>query len=247
MDKIRAIVIDDEQSARDVLTTLLDFSSYQVEIVESCADFLVGVEAIKKHKPDVVFLDIQMPNYAGYEISNFIDPILFKIIFVTAYDKYALKAFELNAIDYLLKPIDRLKLDDALKRLYESIEVERKMSDYKNLLAALNKEKDETLTLSESGKTHVIQYNDLIAFNASGAYCNVYINNYETLTVSKNLRHYEKLLEDSSEFIRIHRAWIVNKNYIRFISKSKKEVSLENNILAKISRNKIHELENALR
>ena len=107
-----AIIVDDERSAREILSGLLVRYCPQINIVEKCKGLKEAVEAIKKQKPSLVFLDIEMPNYAGYEIVSFFEEIDFEIIFVTAYDQYALKAFEISAVDYLLKPvtIERLKL-----------------------------------------------------------------------------------------------------------------------------------------
>ncbi|MFT5823774.1 MAG: two-component system LytT family response regulator [Crocinitomix sp.] len=94
MELIKAIIVDDEQDARKVLTALINFSDYPVQIIASCSSLETAVIEINRLKPAVVFLDIQMPNYAGYEIVNFFDEIDFEIVFVTAYEKYALKAFE---------------------------------------------------------------------------------------------------------------------------------------------------------
>ena len=113
---IKTIIIDDEKSARNVLANLLERASSDIEIVATCCDLQQGVAQIKKTKPNVAFIDVQMPNYAGYEISKFFDTIDFEIVFVTAYDQYAIKAFELNAIDYLVKPINRNKLALTLEK-----------------------------------------------------------------------------------------------------------------------------------
>ena len=109
MNKIKAIIVDDEKRARNVLDQLLSRNFDNIEVVAQCADVPSAVEEIKRLKPDVVFLDIQMPNYVGYELVNFFDKVDFDIIFVTAFDQYAIKAFELSAIDYIVKPIDRNK------------------------------------------------------------------------------------------------------------------------------------------
>ena len=94
-DRIKAVLVDDEESARNVLFSLLSRHCPSVEVVDQCGDVMSAVESIKKHNPDVLFLDIEMPMYAGYEIVSFFDKIDFEIVFVTAYDKYAIKAFEM--------------------------------------------------------------------------------------------------------------------------------------------------------
>ncbi|MGL4597265.1 MAG: LytR/AlgR family response regulator transcription factor, partial [Bacteroidia bacterium] len=100
MNRIRAILVDDEESARDVLQNLLLRFCPEVELIAKCENILEAVELIKKEEPDLVFLDIEMPNYAGYEIVSFFEKINFQIIFITAYDQYAIRAFEIAAIDY---------------------------------------------------------------------------------------------------------------------------------------------------
>lgn len=104
MSIIKAILVDDEQRARSVLSNLIKRCDLNVDILAQCSCLENAVEEIKNLQPDVVFLDVQMPNYAGYEIANFFEEISFDIIFVTAFDEYAIKAFELSAIDYLVKP-----------------------------------------------------------------------------------------------------------------------------------------------
>src|SRR6478735_3401789 len=117
MNTIRAILVDDEESARDVLQNLLQRFCPEVTLVAKCENVMLAVDVIKKEKPDLVFLDIQMPNYAGYEIVKFFDKVDFEIVFITAYDQYAIRAFEIAAIDYLLKPIDIDRLKLAVKRV----------------------------------------------------------------------------------------------------------------------------------
>ena len=103
---MRSIIVDDEESARDVLSALLHRYHSEIEVIDKCTNVEEAVSSIKKYNPELIFLDIEMPRFAGYEILNFFENVDFKIIFVTAYDQYAIKAFELAALDYLLKPID---------------------------------------------------------------------------------------------------------------------------------------------
>jgi two-component system LytT family response regulator len=117
MKTIKAILVDDEEGARDVLANLLLRFCPNVELLAKCSNIPEAVEQIKSLQPDLVFLDIEMPNYAGYEIVNFFEKIDFEIVFVTAYDQYAIRAFEIAALDYLLKPIDIERLKLAVERV----------------------------------------------------------------------------------------------------------------------------------
>ena len=117
MSKIKAILVDDEESARDVLENLLRRFCPEIDLLDKCNNVEQAVESIKQHKPNLVFLDIEMPNYAGYELVDFFTEIDFEIIFVTAYDQYAIKAFEVSAVDYLLKPIEIERLKESVSRV----------------------------------------------------------------------------------------------------------------------------------
>ena len=123
MKKIRAILVDDEESARDVLENLLKRFCPEVELLAKCTNVEQAVASIRELQPDLVFLDIEMPNYAGYEIVKFFPEINFELIFVTAYDKYAIRAFEVSAVDYLLKPIDIDRLKNAVSRVMKQLSV----------------------------------------------------------------------------------------------------------------------------
>ena len=166
MTRIKTILIDDEQSARSVLTNLLHRISSDVEIIASCSTLEEGVEQIKKLKPNVVFLDVQMPNYAGYEIGRFFSNIDFEIIFVTAFDRYAIKAFELNAIDYLVKPVDRTKLGKALDKLKDKLSNKTALVDYQSLLKTIKEKSFKKIVIPELGNRRIVSLNEIVAIEA---------------------------------------------------------------------------------
>ena len=116
---LRTIIVDDEQSAQDVLENLLDRYCPSVQLLDKCSNVEEAVASIEKNQPDIVFLDIEMPNYAGYELVSFFETVNFDIIFITAYDHYAIKAFEVSAVDYLLKPVDIERLKSAVDKVQE--------------------------------------------------------------------------------------------------------------------------------
>ena len=218
-----------------------------VEIVANCNSLEEAVKAIKKHKPSVVFLDVQMPNYAGYEIASFFDSIDFEIIFVTAYDQYAIKAFELNAIDYLVKPINRQRLQEALDKLTERIEQQDDLSRFHVLLESMKDKEQGKIIISELGFKRIISLSDIIAIEAKGAYSNIHLKNDNTLLVSKNLKYFESILPVNGPFFRSHKSWIVSKNEIESYVKSKGEILLKQNIVAKVSRYRMQDLEKLMK
>ena len=203
---------------------------------------LSAIESIKNKKPDVVFLDIEMPNYAGFEIVSFFKEIDFEIIFVTAYDKYAIKAFEISAVDYLLKPIDISRLKEAVIKLEEKLKVKSVNLNYNALSENLQSKKINNLIIPFEGNHKAIKIDDIVAIEAQEAYSCIHTNERNFL-VSKNLKHFESVLEDNSSFFRTHKSWIVNVNHMINYSKSKFEINLSNSITAKLSKYKKSDFE----
>ncbi len=249
-NQLKAIVIDDESAARNVLKNLLDWSEESIVVVDEADHLVKGVEIIKKHQPEVVFLDVQMPDYAGYEIVQFFDQIDFEIIFVTAFDQYAIKAFELSALDYLVKPIDRDRLDQALLKVRKSV-TQRNLADNYNVLKEVVEKKEvKKIVISEIYEGHIQQrlliIKDIIAVEAQRAYCLIYLKNSDSLLVSKNLKSFEELLPIGDPFIRTHRSWLVNATLVERINIGTGTVVLSDNIIAKLTKANISNLEKAM-
>lgn len=191
MAHIKAVIVDDEPGARNVLSHLLDLGHPEVQIVASCENLIDAVPKIKGLQPDVVFLDVEMPEYSGYEIARFFDEIEFQIVFITAYDKYAIKAFEINAVDYILKPIEWPRLAAAIEKISLSLKQQQNLKRYHEMLQTLENQKSPSLILTESGKKQVIKLTDIIAFCAKGAYSEVYVKEDKPIVVSKNIGTFE--------------------------------------------------------
>ncbi|WP_317896654.1 LytR/AlgR family response regulator transcription factor [Aurantibacillus circumpalustris] len=245
MNKLRAILVDDEESARDVLQNLLLRFCPEVELVAKCENVMVAVEAIKKENPDLVFLDIEMPNHAGYELVKFFDEINFKIIFVTAYDQYAVRAFEIAAIDYLLKPIDIPRLQNAVSRVVENKNLEHQSDQLSLLSNSLENKQLKNIIISDKGQQNLILIEHIVAIEAQESYCIVHTTERK-YTVSKNLKHFEIILESLTLFLRVHKSWIVNKSFIKNYSKSDLTIQLSNGLTAKLSKYKKAEFESAI-
>lgn len=234
---IKAILVDDEERARNVLSTLLEKHIPEISLVDKCEDVEQAVESIKKNKPDVVFLDIEMPRYAGYEIVDFFKDIDFEIIFVTAYDHYAIKAFELSAIDYLLKPIDISRLKEAVGRLSEKLGNRKMEENYKLLIESLKEEKTDKIIIPVNREQKVLYLEEIIAIEAKESYSVLWCSEDQKYMVSKNLKHFESILENT-EFFRSHKSWLINSTKINSYSKKSLEITLEKDIKAKLSKYK---------
>lgn len=237
MNIVEAIIVDDEPRARRVLKNILAINDcVHVDIIAECSNVKDAVAVIKKLKPQLVFLDVQMPIYAGYEIVDFFESIDFEIIFVTAHDQYAIKAFEICAIDYLVKPIDRNRLQEALKKLDSKIQTNNNLLKYKDLLETIKNKSYNKLVVPESGNRRIVAFLDIIAIRANGSYTDIHLNDNKMITTSKNLKYYENLLSKDNCFFRSHRSWIVNISYIKSFNRTKSTLELQNNIFARISR-----------
>ena len=245
MNKLRAILVDDEESARDVLENLLLRFCPDVELLAKCTNVEQAVETIKKEKPDLVFLDIEMPNYAGYEIVNFFDKIDFAIIFITAYDRYAVRAFEIAAIDYLLKPIDISRLKSSIHRVLQQHNLSQQTDRISLLSNALENKQLKNVIISDKGNQHILSIESIIAIEAQESYCIIHTRD-KKYTVSKNLKHFETVLSSVPTFIRVHKSWIINKAYLKNYSKSDLSIQLSNGLMAKLSKYKKTEFEAAI-
>lgn len=240
--KIKAILVDDEESARNVLSNLITRFCPQLEIVQTCNNVISAVEAIKQHQPDVVFLDIEMPNYAGYELVSFFENVTFEIIFVTAYDKYAIKAFEISAVDYLLKPVEIDRLKQAVEKLVVKNNLLNPNKNYNALKDNLKAESISKIVVRKNDGQEIVAIDDIIAIEAQEAYSCIHTisDNY---LMSKNLKHFETIFEQNNSFFRSHKSWMINLNKVKSFSKTKLEIELENSIVAKLSKYKKPEFE----
>lgn len=247
MRAIKCVIIDDEASARDILQNLLLSFCDNVTISARCINLESGIEAIKEHSPDVVFLDIEMPKYAGYEIVKFFEEITFDIVFVTAYDKYALKAFEVSALDYLLKPIEIDRLIDTMQKIQKRVDQRSTLEQYNILQQSILSKEVTKIPVIHQGYRLFLKIDEIIAFEAQGSYCKIFTNSNQSYLVSKKVKYYEGLLAENKAFFRTHKSWIVNLSLMKSFSKSNLEVMLDGEIKAKLSRYRISEFEDAIR
>ncbi|MBK7956851.1 MAG: response regulator transcription factor [Bacteroidetes bacterium] len=233
---IKAIIVDDEERARYVLNSFLQEYKNDIEVVALCEDVEQAVQEIKKHQPDLVFLDIEMPNYTGFELVSFFDDVNFEIIFVTAYSQFALRAFEVAAFDYLLKPIEQTRLDQSIKQFIEKRNIDKDALNYQILKESLNEKSVKKMIVTHQGMQKALNIADIIAIEAKEAYATIFDIQGNAYTMSKNLKFYESLLEDSKVFFRVHKSWLINYHHIIQYSNSDYMIYLTNQLEAKISK-----------
>lgn len=243
MTDLRAIIVDDELRARRVLRNLLKSMCSDLHIVDECGSVLTAIESIQKHQPDLVFLDIQMPEYRGYELFNMLENINFDVIFVTAYDEYAIKAFEWNALDYLTKPVERERLKQSVERAKQRKKQKIVLKDYNELVSAFETNEIKNIVVNELNSRKVIELDSILSIEGMGAYSKIHFADNSVLTVSKNLKYFQDILDDHQEFYRCHKSWIVSLNKVQSFNSSQFFLMMENNSKVKISRTKMGEIE----
>lgn len=213
---IRAIIVDDELKGRNLLNELISSRFPEINVVALARNANEGIQTISKHKPDVVFLDINMPGKSGFDMLQEIQPVQFEIIFITAYDKYAIRAFKYHAFDYLLKPIDTEELSITIERLKEK----QLQLDFKDRLESLMNQihqpqnLPDRITINSLDGITVIPVADIVYLEAAGTYTLFYLKNKEKIVSSLNLKEYEDLLSDH-HFFRIHNSFLINMAEVR--------------------------------
>lgn len=201
---IRAILIDDEPLARSIVREYLQ-AFPQINIEEECIDGFEGIKSIQRLKPDLVFLDIQMPKINGFEMLELVEELP-KVIFTTAFDEYAMKAFEINAVDYLLKPFSKERFDKAIQKVIDMPAViTPQLTDEGNNVYL---QQSQRIVIRDQGKIIIIPLADILYFEADDDYVKIHTKDKIYLK-NKTLAYYEKALEGTS-FLRVHRSFLVN-------------------------------------
>lgn len=238
----KAVIIDDESRARVLLQGMLETAVPEVEIVALCEDLPAGIKAIRKFQPDLVYLDIEMPGNSGLELLDFFneEEIRFSIIFTTAYSHYAIKAFKLSAIDYLLKPIEQDELVASFERFKRTNE--RDKNNYSLLKENLKIRDSQKLAVPSGNSYRFIELDDIHYLKADGSYTQLVFTDETRLIASRTLKNFEEILDDSTSFFRCHKSFLVNSKYITGYNKSDGHLLLKNNITIPISPDKISEL-----
>ena len=218
MQRIKTLVVDDEPLAREGISTLLQGAG-DFQVIGHCANGEEAIEAIEAKKPDVVFLDVQMPEIDGFQVLEALDPKRIPtVIFVTAYDQYALRAFDIHAVDYLLKPVDMERFEQALERTRKRLESKQTNGTDKHLKSLLEglKSRDrklERLVVKTGGKIFFLRTEEIDWIEAAGDYVKIHINTTEHI-IRERITELESKL-DPSRFLRIHRSTIVNIDRIK--------------------------------
>ena len=229
---IRAVIIDDIPEAIEVLSSDIKIYCNNIDIVGSANGVVSGAKLIKSIQPDLVFLDIQMPDGSGFDLLEILDDTDFKLIFTTASDEFAVKAFKFSAIDYLLKPIDPDDLVQAVNKIKEQVNP----TDRLQLLKA-NLDTPKKLALNTVDKIHIVDIKDIIRLESNINYTQFYFKDESKLLVTKTLKEFDKLLSEHN-FIRVHQSHLIAKNQIKAFLKQNGEIQLKDGSKVPVSTRK---------
>lgn len=218
---IKAVIIDDEPLAREVVKEyLLGFP--QIEVVQECNDGFEGLKAIQQHQPDLVFLDIQMPKITGFEMLELVEKLP-AVIFTTAFEEHAIRAFEVNAVDYLLKPFSAERFEKAVQKWLDHFHKPAEMPDTNALLEAASATplQNNRVVIRLNGKIKIIPVSEIHYLEAADDYVKV-VTHEGNFLKNKTMAFFEKTL-DPAQFTRVHRSYILNINQVTRIEPYEKE------------------------
>ena len=241
---MKALIIDDEKKARQVLNILVEENCPKISQIFLAEDLLSGIEIIKKEEPSIVFLDIEMPEHSGLEILNFIEKEVynFEIIFTTAYSEYAIQAFQLSAIDYLLKPVRPSQIKEAVDKAISFLgnsQINKRLLELKTSLQDSNFKK---IGLPYADGIKFVNFDEIVCLEADGMYTKVSTTKDGTILVSKPLKFFVESLNKINVFYRPHRSHLINLSYIKeYIKKDGGYILMENDKTVSISKDKKEE------
>lgn len=221
-NKLKAILVDDEQDSRDILERYLIKYCPDVELLAKCDSVKTGIAAIEKHQPDIVFLDIEMPFGNGFDLLDQVDEVNFETVFVTAYDNYAIRALNMSAAYYLLKPIDI----DELIAAVDKIKAEQAKDDYtqhaKVLLENIRGQASapSKLMLPTLEGFEIVKPDQIIYCSAEDNFTKFHLNDGSKLLICRTLKYYEDVLSGGT-FVRIHRSHMINTDFVSRYTKGK--------------------------
>lgn len=215
----KVIIIDDESGARNALSAIIKNYTKNFEIVAQADDVDTGISAILKHNPDIVLLDINLQTGTGFDLLNQLPEINFKIIFITAYDEFAIKAIKYSAFDYILKPIDADELILTFEKFKKSEKKSIQTEQLKNLWENISTEntKKKKIVLKTSDSIHIVNITDIIYCKSDSNYTEFHTSD-KKIIVSNTLKYYEKVLEPHF-FVRCHQSFLVNPEHIKTYEK----------------------------
>ena len=209
----KVLIIDDENRTRSLIAKMIDSFGFDVETIPEGENVQSGIKAIEKHNPDIVFLDIQMPDGTGFDVIRSIGNKNFEVIFITAHEEFAIKAIKFSALDYLLKPVDASELKAALEKALELVDSEKNNGQFDALHSNIQSNEKRRLVLKTQESVHVVDLEQIIRCEADRNYTSFFLKDNKKILVSKTLKEYETLLA-AHNFLRVQQSHLINIDYV---------------------------------
>ncbi len=210
---IKAVIIEDEIYSRKLLQKMLEEHCSGVAVLGTAQDVTAGIKLIKQTNPEVIFLDVEMPGGTGFDILNAFENPTFKIVFVTGYDHYAIKAIKYSAIDYLLKPINLLELKKTIQKLKKNPVNQQENIRFLNETIQRKADVVERIILSDHKKHIIVQIEDILFIEAEGTYVTFHLKGAKKFTAINPLSYYEDVLTET-KFFRVHKSFLINSDKV---------------------------------
>jgi len=241
---LRIAIIDNEKTVREGLVLLLQHFSNDIELIQEASGISDGLQLLKEFKPNLVFLDVELDEGTSFDILNQLETYDFHIVFITAYNKYAVNAFKFSALDFIQKPVSLEELSVAVQKAKEQIKSDHFVHQFKILNESLSelKQGEQKIVLRDQKSLYFVKVNEIYNLEAKGSYTQFYLTDNRKIIVSKNLKEYESLLEPF-HFIRTHQSHLVNVSKIIRLDKTDGgSIVLENKMEIPISQRKWDEV-----
>lgn len=209
----KAVIIDDENRTRDLIAKMINSFGLDIEAIPAGENVQSGIKAIEEHQPDIVFLDIQMPDGTGFDLLKAVSNKNFEVIFITAHEEFAIKAIKFSALDYILKPVDPEELRNAVENALKTMDDKRDERQFEALQNNISPQQKRRLVLKTQESVHVVDLDQIIRCESDRNYTSFYLTENRKILVSKTLKEFETLLIGYN-FIRVQQSHLINLDYV---------------------------------
>lgn len=236
---LRAIIIDDEQKGINTLKILIEKHIEGVKIVAESTKASEGITLIENYKPEIVFLDINMPEMDGFELLEKLSWKKFNLVFTTAHQEFGLKAIKNNAVDYLLKPIDYQDIQIAIAKIRANIEKDKNHFDYSALLNTINQTQKKRIVINSKSGVESIEVNEIVCLESLSNYTQIYLDDSLTILTSKTLKEFDlQLCQPNTNFMRVHNSYVINLHKVSRYLKDDENIVLTNGKLIPLAKSR---------
>ncbi len=234
---MKVVIIDDEKNNSELVSNLLAMFCKEVEVLAIAESVQSGYQAIINNKPDLVFLDIQMPDGTGFDLLKCFDTCDFKVIFITAHQEYAIEAFKICAIDYILKPLSPPMLIAAVKKAEQAISSSELNLKIKNLLQNVDGSQEKKIVLKTMERIYSVGIQEIVRFESEGSYTTVFLKDGKKIVVSRLIKEFDEMLCNDN-FTRVHQSHLINMDYLFCFEKTDNQIVMKDNSLIPVSSRK---------